>query len=222
MTKKQVIAFDMVGTLLDLSALDPRFLASFGRSDLRKEWFSEVLKLALSITAAGAYESFPDITDAALKVIEDRYQQELSSSQRKQILQGLRELPAFPDVKPALQALKSHDNELIVLTNSGKKSAKEALESAKLAHLFDGVLSSEDVKRLKPAPEPYLMAAKKSGVQPPGLLLVAAHSWDIRGALRVGFQAAFVRRPEQVLDELTPKPEFIVADMAELAERLKR
>jgi hypothetical protein len=60
--------------------------------------------------------------------------------------------------------MKSQENELTVLTNSGRKSAKEALESATLADLFDGVLSSDDVKRLKTAPEPYLMAASVRSV----------------------------------------------------------
>lgn len=216
-----MIAFDMVGTLLDLSALDRHFQAEFGRSDLRKEWFSEVLKLAFSITAAGDYESFSDITEAALTIIEDRYQHKLSSTQRKEILKGMRELPAFPDVKPALQELKSQERELIVLTNSGKKAAKEALNFAGLADVFDQVLSSEDVKRLKPAREPYRMAAKKMGVKPGGLLLVAAHSWDVGGALRAECRAAFVRRPEQVLDQLTPKPDFTVASLIALAEALK-
>jgi FMN phosphatase YigB (HAD superfamily) len=34
---KPVIAFDLVGTLLDLSALDPAFERAFGDSRLRRE-----------------------------------------------------------------------------------------------------------------------------------------------------------------------------------------
>ena len=39
---KPAIVFDLIGTLLDLSALDPLFERAFGDSKLRKEWSSEV------------------------------------------------------------------------------------------------------------------------------------------------------------------------------------
>lgn len=220
MPGQNVIAFDLFGTLLDLSALDGNFREEFGGSRLRQEWFSEALKLAFSITAAVGYESFSDIAEAALKIVEERHQQKLSGSRRKRILRALRELPPFTDVKPALRRLQSGGAHLIILTNSGQKTAEQAIEWAGLADFFEEVLSAESVKRLKPAPEPYRMAAKKAGVKPRKLLLVAAHSWDVRGAMSAGCRACFVRRPEQVLDELTPKPELIVSDLRELSERL--
>jgi 2-haloacid dehalogenase len=222
MAERLVIAFDLMGTLPDLSVLDEQFRTEFGDNRVRQEWFSEVLKLALAITAAGGYESFSDITDAALKIVEERYQHRLSGGERKKILESLRELPAFTDVKPGLEQLKSHGFKLVVLTNSREKAAKAAVKSAGLADLLDKVLSAEDAKRLKPAPEPYRMAAKKIGVKARNLLLVAAHSWDVVGAMRAGCRAAFVRRRGQVLDELTPKPDFIVAGLIELADALSR
>ena len=71
MAQRLVIAFDLMGTLLDLSALDGQFRAQFGDTRVRQEWFSEVLKLALAITARGSYETFSDITEAALKIVEE-------------------------------------------------------------------------------------------------------------------------------------------------------
>jgi len=55
---RPVLVFDMVETLLDLSALDPLFKRHFGDQKLRKEWFCEVLKLALARTAIGTYSEF--------------------------------------------------------------------------------------------------------------------------------------------------------------------
>jgi 2-haloacid dehalogenase len=49
---------------------------------------------------------------------------------------------------------------------------------------------------------------------------VAAHAWDIAGALRVGCLAAFVARPGAVLDPLAPKPDIIGADLHEVANRI--
>ena len=72
MAQQLTIAFDLMGTLLDLSALDEQFRAEFGDTGMRQEWFPEVLKLALAITAMGSYERFANITEAALKIIEER------------------------------------------------------------------------------------------------------------------------------------------------------
>jgi hypothetical protein len=64
------------------------------------------------------------------------------------------------------------------------------------------------------------MTADRLGVEPGDVLLVAAHAWDIAGALRAGCQAAFVARPGKVLDPLVDPPELVVADLDELADRL--
>jgi 2-haloacid dehalogenase len=222
LAERLVITFDLMGTLLDLSALDEQFRTEFGDNRARQDWFSEVLKLALAITARGGYESFSDIAEAALKIVEERHQHQLSGGERKKILESLLKTPTFSDVKPARERLKSKGFKLVVLTNSREKAAKAAVKSAGLADYLSDVLSAEEVKRLKPAPEPYRMAAKKVGVKPRNMLLVAAHSWDVAGAMRAGWRAAFVRRPEQVLDELTPEPDFNVADLLELVQVLSR
>ncbi len=161
---KPVIVFDLNGTLLDLSALDPAFERLFGDRQARTEWFAEVLKIALATTARQAYADFSRITLAALKVVEQRRHKELQDAQRLELVHGLRRLPPFPDVPPGLEALVASGHQLVVLTNSGLAAAREALEHAGLAHHFARVLSADSVQRLKPSPAPYQMAAAALGV----------------------------------------------------------
>jgi 2-haloacid dehalogenase len=52
--------------------------------------------------------------------------------------------------------------------------------------------------------------------------MVAAHAWDIAGALRAGCAAAFVARPGMVLDPLVPAPDIIGADLSEVADKIIR
>jgi len=47
--------------------------------------------------------------------------------------------------------------------------------------------------------------------------LVAAHAWDVAGALRAGCATAFVARPGQVLDSLAPWPDIVGADLDAVA-----
>lgn len=219
---KPVIVFDLNGTLLDLSALDPAFAALFGDPLARKEWFAEVLKISLATTTRQAFADFSRITMAALKVVEQRRQRELQETQRFQLLQGLRRLPPFPDVPPGLEALQAAAYELVVLTNSGLEAAKEALEHAGIARHFARVLSADSAQRLKPSSAPYLMVAGALGVEPRSLMLVASHAWDVAGAMQAGCQACFLNRPGEVLDEIAPRPSLIASDLSDLSRQLAR
>lgn len=64
------------------------------------------------------------------------------------------------------------------------------------------------------------MAADRLGVGVGAIRLIAAHAWDIAGALRAGRAAAFVARPGMVLDPLVAPPDVIGADLREVADRI--
>ncbi len=215
-----VIVFDLVGTLLDLAGLDDRFLAAFGSAKVRREWFDEVLKIALTSCAVNVYTEFTDVARAGLTVLEQRRQMSLSDADRLQLLKQMEELPAFSDVEPSLERLRDQGLRLAVLTNSSERAARSALKHNGIDRYFAGVFSTDSVQRFKPAHEPYEMAAQALGVGVTSLLLVAAHNWDISGASWAGCKTCFVARPQQFLDDATPRPNFYVNDLAELASQL--
>jgi 2-haloacid dehalogenase len=64
------------------------------------------------------------------------------------------------------------------------------------------------------------MAAERAGVAIGEVRLIAAHAWDVAGALRAGCAAAFVARPGKVLDPLAERPDVVGADLAEVADRI--
>jgi 2-haloacid dehalogenase len=94
------------------------------------------------------------------------------------------------------------------------------MENSGLRDYFEQILSADDVERLKPAPEPYRMAAESLGVKVGEVRLVAAHAWDVAGAMRAGCAAAFVARPGMVLDPLVERPDVVGADLWEVAARI--
>ena len=98
--------------------------------------------------------------------------------------------------------------------------AQSQIQNAGLSPFFERVLSVDAVRRFKPAPEPYLMAARELGVEIGGMRLVAAHDWDVAGALRAGALAAFVARPGMVLGRTLPRPDIVGRDMGEVAALL--
>jgi FMN phosphatase YigB (HAD superfamily) len=67
---------------------------------------------------------------------------------------------------------------------------------------------------------PHPGVAESLGVEVGQVRLVAAHAWDVAGALRAGCAAAFVARPGMVLDPLADRPDVVGADLREVADRI--
>ena len=216
----RVCVFDVNETLLDLGALDPHFERVFGDAGVRRAWFLQLLQSALVATLTGVYSDFGRVGGAALEMVAKREGVDLSDEDREKILGGMRELPPHPEVAESLDRLRAAGLRLATLTNSTRVVAEAQMENSGLRDFFEQILSADDVGRLKPAPEPYRMAAESLGVEVEGIRLVAAHAWDVAGALRAGCAAAFVARPGMVLDPLVERPDVVGADLREVADRI--
>ncbi len=216
----RVCVFDVNETLLDLQALDPHFQRIFGAATVRQEWFDQLIQSALVATVTNVYVDFGRIGGAALDMIAARRDVNLSAEDRQQILGAVKSLPAHPDVRDGLERLQAAGLRLAALTNSAEEVARAQLTNAGLAPYFEQILSADAVKRLKPAAEVYWMAADRLGVEINGIRLIAAHAWDIAGAVRAGCAAAFVARPGKVLDPLVQAPDIVGTDLWEVAERI--
>jgi HAD superfamily hydrolase (TIGR01509 family) len=68
------------------------------------------------------------------------------------------------------------------------------LEVLGTAHCFQGIVSAEDVRRGKPDPEVYLVAASRVGVQPARCIVVEDAAAGIEGARRAGMRSIGVER----------------------------
>lgn len=213
----RVCVFDVNETLLDLAALDPLFEKTFGDAGVRRSWFSQVLQSAFVATITDTYSEFGAIGAAALEMTAEREGVRLSEEDRGAILGGMRELPPHPEVPAALDLLRDAGLRLAALTNNTAEVAEAQLENAGLSDRFEKILSADTVRRLKPAPEPYRAAAEALGVGTAEVRLVAAHAWDVAGAMRAGCAAAFVARPGMVLDPLAEPPDVVGADLSEVA-----
>jgi 2-haloacid dehalogenase len=216
----RVCVFDVNETLLDLGALDPHFERVYGDAGVRRSWFLQLLQSALVATVTGVYSDFGTIGAAALEMVAEREGVYLSEVDKQEILGGMRELPPHPEVAKSLERLREAGLRTATLTNSTREVAEAQMENSGLRGYFEQILSADAVKRLKPAPEPYRMAAESLGVEIGQVCLVAAHSWDVAGALRAGCAAAFVARPGMVLDPLVERPDVIGVDLREVADRI--
>jgi 2-haloacid dehalogenase len=216
----RVCVFDVNETLLDLGALDPHFERVFGEASARQAWFGQFLALWLTEMLTGEYTNFGTIGGGALEMVAERQGVDLSDEDKQRILGDMQELPPHPEVEDALGRLRDAGIRLAALTNSTQQVADAQIDNSGLRDYFEQVLSADTVQRLKPAPEPYRMAAESLGVEIGQVRLVAAHAWDVVGAMRAGCAAAFVARPGMVLNPLAARPDVVGADLREVAAQI--
>ena len=216
-----VIAFDVNETLLDLRALDAPFASAFGDAVLRPQWFALMLQVAFVGGLTGSYVDFTTAQRSALAMLAKRQKVALSSVQADAIVGGMRTLPAHAEVRDAMARLGARYR-LVALTNSPKEVAEAQMRHSGLRELLEAVYSADEVRALKPAPAPYRMVADRTGVRVGDVRLVAAHGWDIAGALAAGCRAAFVARPGATLYPHGPQPDVVAPDLAGIADALLR
>ena len=216
----RVCVFDVNETLLDLGALDPHFERIFGDASTRQAWFGQFLALWLTEMITGEYKDFGTIGGGALEMVAERQGVDLSDEDKQQILGGMQELPPYPEVEENLSRLRDAGIRLAALTNSTQQVADEQINNSGFRDYFEQVLSANAVQRLKPALEPYRMSAESLGVEVGQVRLVAAHAWDVVGAMRAGCTAAFVARPGMVLNPLAEPPDVVGSDLREVTDQI--
>lgn len=216
----RVIVCDVNETLLDVGALAPHFKDIFGDERVLQEWFSTVLLYSEVATLAGPYNDFGTIGGAALDMVAAGRAVSMSATDRGRILQGMLSLPAHPDVRDGLQIMRDAGLRLVTLTNNAPTVVQQQLQHAGLSSFFERSFSVDTVRRFKPAAEAYRSVADALGLPMERLRLVAAHAWDVVGALQAGCAAAFVARPGKVLYPLGPKPDITAPDFLAAARQI--
>jgi 2-haloacid dehalogenase len=217
-----VLAFDVNETLLDLSALDELFADTLGDAALRPAWFQTMLQLSFVGGLTDRYVDFTTAQHAALDMLAARTGIDLDAASADRIVGAMEHLPAHPEVADALARLRESGYRQVTLTNSPLAVARAQIANAGLAELFDDVLSADEVRQLKPGPRPYRLVAERTGVEISDVMLVAAHAWDVSGALAAGTRAAFIARPGMVPSPLGAQPTLRADDLTELADVLAR
>lgn len=216
----RVVAFDVNETLLDLSALDEPFELLFGSADVRSQWFGQMLQLSFVGGLTGEYVDFSTAQRAALNMVARRRGQSVSDRAAQDLIERMSSLPPHREVPDALARLARTPLEMVALTNSVQRVAEAQLRNAGIDGYFDAIISADTVHALKPAAAPYHAVARRYEVDIAEVRLVAAHSWDVSGALAAGARAAFVARPGMVPSPLGPQPDIIEPDIATTIQRI--
>jgi HAD superfamily hydrolase (TIGR01509 family) len=146
--------------------------------------------------------------------------EEINAEVVRRLLARYREsLPLMPGAVAAVERLAARWP-LGLASSSNREVIDAVLELAGIAHLFRATVSSEEVEHGKPAPDVYLEAARRLGVDPTSCAAVEDSANGIRSARAAGMRVIAIPNPhyppsEDVLaladvvlhslDELTPE-----------------
>ena len=208
MARYSLVAFDLYGTVIDLTGLPSRLSGLLGGEavSLLADWRRMQLELTWELNERGEYEAFDRVTARALA----RVAPEIEPHVHARLVDQWLTLPAYPDAVAALEQMSAAGLRTAVLSNGTRPMIECVLQAA--GAVVDSVRSADQVRVYKTDPRVYAMLDE---LAPCGeTLYVSANGWDIDGAVRDGRATCWIDR-----GSAPPglAPTFHVHSLAELA-----
>jgi 2-haloacid dehalogenase len=118
-------------------------------------------------------------------------------------------LSVYPDVPDTLAKLNARK---AILSNGSPDMLLPLVKNSGLE--LDAVISVDELKVFKPAPQVYELAVKRLGTNSIGF--VSSNCWDAIGAKSFGFSVYWVNRIQAPVDRLGFKPDRILHSLNEI------
>jgi 2-haloacid dehalogenase len=230
LTDIKALTFDTGGTVLDWHSGMRTALAQAGaKRGLEADWAAlaneyrrRSLKAIVGQVNPGF--NFDDVHRTVLdEVLADYELDAFTAGERDALWRTWHQLDAWPDFAPALARLRKR----YVVASFTLLTTSLVIDVSKRNGIdWDAILSCEMWGIYKTKPEAYQRAAKLLQLEPPQILMVACHNFDLNAALACGYQTAFVKRPAEWGAEGPPDPTpnpahtLVVDTFPDLAERL--
>jgi 2-haloacid dehalogenase len=219
-----VLGFDVYGTLVDPLGMERQLVALFGDrgKPICALWRQKQLEYLFRRGLMRCYEDFDACTRRALEFAAKAHNVELPDDAQQQFLNDYLNLPAFPDVLPALEKLKESGCTLLAFSNGVENSLRTLLGNAGVLSYFEAVVSVDDIKTFKPNPEVYAYLVSRGNRSCEETWLVSANPFDVIGAKAAHLKGAWVRRNSGALfDPWEFEPDIVVSNLTELTTGLK-
>lgn len=221
MARLKVLVFDAYGTLFDVHSIVSLCNQLFPEQGpaLSQLWRAKQLEYTWLYSLMGRYQDFWAVTERALVYACNALGLDCQASSRARLMEAYLHLDAFPEVRPALEALSPY--ELAILSNGSPRMLQAVVESAGMAGMFPQIISADEVRVYKPSPRVYQLAIQKLGLDSPSVGFVSANCFDVAGAGAFGFWTCWVNRSRILMDELGVSPDATIASLTELVDVLK-
>ena len=186
-------------------------------AELSSAWRTRQFEYQWLRALGGRYADFWRATEDGLVFSAQQLRLDLDDEKRAQLMQAYLSMKAWPDVAPALEALKRAGFRMAILSNMTAKMLHANIGTAGLDEFFEKVLSTDDVRAYKPDPRAYQMAVDGLGLQRHEILFVPFAGWDVAGGKWFGYPTFWVNRLGLPVEELGVAPDGAGRDLSGLA-----
>ena len=213
----KLIAFDAYGTLFDvysMGELAEKLFPGHGQA-LSLMWRDRQIEYTRLVTMSDPnpegskyYLPFWELTIRSLRYVCKRMGLNLSGENEKQLMDQYAKLSSFEDSLNVLREIKNRGISTAILSNGSREMLATVVESNGLKSYLDQVVTIEDVRLFKAAPQAYELLLKAFPVKKDEVLFVSSNAWDALAAKWYGYDVFWVNRLGHPFEEIGEQPNY--------------
>jgi HAD superfamily hydrolase (TIGR01509 family) len=183
----RALIFDFDGTILDTESADYacwRQIYEDHGCELKLDLWQRVVG-----TAYDEFDPYDHLADLSGRTVDRAV---IKASHRAQFHPMVNDQPAMPGVREVIGEALDSGLQLAVASSSEREWVVRHLECRDLLGCFHAICTASDVKRIKPAPDLYLLALERLGVTPEETLAIEDSVNGMNAALAAGLRVIAV------------------------------
>lgn len=214
---RKTIIFDLDGVLVDSEPLHIQHLHLF----LKNIGVTNPERFQKNIKGVSAHETWKMLQE------EFKFKQDVNDLRHEcrasylAYLQSLPELPKIPGAIDFVQYCYRQEYQLALASSASPLRIELFLQKLKLASYFDAIVSGDDVEHSKPAPDSFLLAAKRLGAEPSSCTIIEDAENGVRAAKTAGMTCIAFGGSEHNTDNLH-EADLVISDFYTFIGKLQR
>ena len=213
----KLIAFDAYGTLFDVYSMGELAEELFpgNGQDFALMWRDRQIEYTRLVTMSDPspggskhYLPFWELTVRSLRYVCKRMNLNLTSDNEKRLMDQYAKLTGFKDSLSVLKTIKDQKISTAILSNGSREMLATVVESNGLTPYLDKVVTVEDVRLFKTAPQAYELLLKAFPVKKEEILFVSSNAWDALAARWYGFDVFWINRLGHPFEEIGQRPNY--------------
>lgn len=184
MLEKYLVIFDMDGVLADTGTIHFESWVKMAREDAGVQYTNEFFEETFG------QQSIPITRKLVGNEVEQALVEKWANLKEKYYREMVKDkLMPLPGAIELIRDLKKKNIKLAVGSSGPLKNVELLLTSLKIKHYFDVVITAEDVKNGKPAPDVFLLAANRLHLKPEDCIVIEDAPVGIEAAKRAGMKS---------------------------------
>jgi 2-haloacid dehalogenase len=213
----KLVAFDAYGTLFDvysMGQLAEELFPGHGQA-FALMWRDRQIEYTRLVTMSDPnpqgskyYLPFWELTIRSLRYVCKRMDLNLTPGKEKQLMDQYAKLTGFEDSLDVLKAIKQKRISTAILSNGSSEMLATVVESNGLKPYLDKVVTVEEVRLFKTAPQAYALLQEAFPFKKEEILFVSSNAWDALAAKWFGFDVFWVNRLGHPFEEIGEQPNY--------------